>query len=69
MKYRKKQKYNGKSVYIFKNIVTDVTLYVNAENADHACQIFDSWGFQPRSCWKILLELGHQPSDGKKVKW
>ena len=68
MKYKKKQRYNGKSVYIFQNIVTDVTLYVNAESADHACQIFDSCGFQSRSSWKILLELGVQPSDGKKKK-
>ena len=68
MKYKKKQRYNGKSVYIFQNIVTDVTLYVNAENADHACQIFDSCGFQHRSSWKILLELGVQPSDGKTRK-
>jgi len=68
MRYKKKQRYNGKSVYIFQNIVTDITLYVNAESADHACQIFDSCGFQPRSSWKILLELGVQPSDGKKRK-
>ena len=64
MKYKKKQRYNGKSVYIFQNIVTDVTLYVNAENADHACQIFDSCGFARRSDWKIFLELGQQPTDG-----
>jgi len=68
MKYKKKQRHNGKSVYMFHNIVTDVTLYVNAETADHACQIFDSCGFKHRSSWKILLELGVQPSDGKKVK-
>ena len=68
MKYKKKQRHNDKSVYLFHNIVTDVTLYVNATNAEHACQIFDSCGFQPRSSWKILLELGVQPSDGKKRK-
>jgi hypothetical protein len=68
MKYKKKQRHNEKSVYIFQNIVTDVTLYVNAENTDHACQIFDSCGFKHRSSWKILLELGVQPSDGKKKK-
>ena len=68
MKYKKKEKYRGKSVYIFHNIVTDVTLYVNAKNADDACKIFDSCGFQPRSSWKILLELGVQPADRKKVR-
>ena len=68
MKYKKKQRYNDKSVYMFHNIITDVTLYVNAESAEHACQIFDSCGFQPRSSWKILLELGVQPTDRKKAK-
>ena len=68
MKYKKKQRHNDKSVYLFHNIATDVTLYVNAESAEHACHIFDSCGFQHRSSWKILLELGVQPSDGKKVK-
>ena len=68
MKYKKKEKYRGKSVYMFHNIVTDVNLYVNAESASNACEIFDSCGFKPRSCWKILLEIAQQPSDGKKGK-
>ena len=68
MKYKKKEKYRDKSVYMFHNIVTDVTLYVNADSASNACKIFDSCGFQPRSCWKILLEIAQQPSDGKKGK-
>jgi hypothetical protein len=58
----------GRGVYVFYNTITDVQLFVNAEDADKACFIFDSCGFSPRSHWKIFLELAQQPFDGPKKK-
>jgi hypothetical protein len=54
----------GTNVYMFHNIVTDVQLFVNATNSDQVMQIFDQCGFEPRSHWKIFLELDQQPMDG-----
>jgi hypothetical protein len=54
----------GTNVYVFHNIVTDIQLFVNATNGDQAMQIFDQCGFEPRSHWKIFLELDQQPTDG-----
>jgi len=54
----------GTNVYVFHNIVTDIQLFVNATNSDQAMQIFDQCGFEPRSHWKIFLELDQQPMDG-----
>ena len=54
----------GTNVYVFHNIVTDIQLFVNATNSDQAMQKFDQCGFEPRSHWKIFLELDQQPSEG-----
>ena len=54
----------GTNVYVFHNIVTDIQLFVNASDADQSMQKFDQCGFEPRSHWKIFLELDQQPSDG-----
>ena len=51
--------------YVFHNIVTDIHLFgSNATNSDQAMESFDQCGFEPRSHWKIFLELDQQPSDG-----
>jgi len=66
-KYKKnadKKIMTGANVYVFHNIVTDIQLFVNATNGDQAMQKFDQCGFEPRSHWKIFLELDQQPSDG-----
>jgi hypothetical protein len=49
---------------VFHNIVTDIQLFVNATNSDQAMEKFDQCGFEPRSHWKIFLELDQQPTDG-----
>jgi len=54
----------GTNVYVFHNIVTDIQLFVNATNSGQAMQKFDQCGFEPRSHWKIFLELDQQPSEG-----
>jgi hypothetical protein len=54
----------GTNVYVFHNIVTDIQLFVNATDSDQAMQKFDQCGFEPRSHWKIFLELDQQPSEG-----
>ena len=54
----------GTNVYVFHNIVTDIQLFVNATNSDQVMQKFDQCGFEPRSHWKIFLELDQQPMDG-----
>ena len=39
-------------------------MYINADNADEACEKFDQCGFAHRDQWKIMVELSHQPSRG-----
>ena len=66
-KYKKdadKKIMTGTNVYVFHNIVTDIQLFVNATNSGQAMQKFDQCGFEPRSHWKIFLELDQQPSEG-----
>ena len=58
----------GTHVYVFHNIVTDIHLFVNAINSNQAMESFDQCGFEPRSHWKIFLELDQQPTDGPDEK-
>ena len=50
---------NENRVYVFK-----IKQYINADNADEACEKFDMCGFAHRDQWKIMVELGQQPSRG-----
>jgi len=58
----KREKEKETHVYMFTNINHDFDLYVNAENGDHACEIFDKCDFPNRKEWKIFVELGSQPA-------
>tara|TARA_E500000331_G_scaffold291772_1_gene288380 strand:- start:372 stop:572 length:201 start_codon:yes stop_codon:yes gene_type:complete len=63
----KKHKYEDiikveSNVYMFKNMKWNISLYVDANNADHACELFDKLDFPKRTEWKIFVELGSQPA-------
>ena len=49
-------------VYMFHNVKHNINLFVDAENGDHACELFDKCDFPNRREWKIFLELGSQPA-------
>ena len=51
-------------VYVFNNVLFNFNMYINADNADEACEKFDMCGFTHRDQWKIMVELGSQPSGG-----
>ena len=58
----------GHSVYVFNNVLFNFNMYINADNADEACEKFDMCGFAHRDQWKIMVELGQQPSEGSDGK-
>jgi len=49
-------------VYMFQNIKHNISLFVDAEDGDHACELFDKCDFPNRKEWKIFVELGSQPT-------
>ena len=51
------------SVYIFHNMLFNFDVFINARGADDAMQKFDQCGFAHREQWKIMVELGQQPSE------
>jgi len=55
---------NENRVYVFNNVLFNFNMYINADNADEACEKFDQCGFAHRSQWKIMVELGSQPAEG-----
>ncbi len=65
MKKKNKIKIDENSVYVFYNNLFDFNMYINAKTADEATLKFDQCGFAHRDHWKIMVELSHQPSEGK----
>ena len=51
-------------VYVFNNVLFNFNMYINAVNAEEAYEKFDMCGFTHRDQWKIMVELGSQPSGG-----
>jgi len=58
----KKHKEIETHVYMFQNIKHNINLFVDAENGNHACELFDKCDFPNRTDWKIFVELGSQPA-------
>ena len=67
MKKNKHMEYNHEDVekelhvYMFHNNKHNISLFVDAENGDHACELFDKCDFPKRTDWNIFVELGSQP--------
>ena len=51
-------------VYVFNNVMFNFNMYINANNSEEAYEKFDMCGFTHRDQWKIMVELGSQPSGG-----
>ena len=63
----KKHKYENLNetethVYMFKNMRWNISLYVDAKDGNHACELFDILDFPKRTELKIFVELGSQPA-------
>jgi hypothetical protein len=51
-------------VYVFNNVMFNFNMYINANTANEAMEVFDRCGFAHRNQWKIMVELSEQPSGG-----
>ena len=49
-------------VYMFQNIKHNISLFVDAKDGNHACELFDKCDFLNRTDWKIFVECGDQPA-------
>jgi hypothetical protein len=52
------------AVYVFNNVMFNFNMYINANTANEAMEKFDQCGFAHRDHWKVMVELGQQPSKG-----
>ena len=56
------------AVYVFHNTLFNFNMFISAYNGEEAMEKFDQCGFAHRTHWKVMVELGQQPSEGSDGK-
>jgi len=56
------------SVYVFHNTLFNFNMFISAHDAEEAMEKFDQCCMKHREQWKVMVEIGLQPSEGSHGK-